>query len=687
MAAFGATKLLPTIAGSHTDYPARFTHHDFATGAIDGGANSIDNGGGNLRVYEDDTKAVQLSLQVVKFVTGGTPDCEIYVKNLTAETSATVYFEADEVATTQPAVDAAFGSESVWSLATISARLNESSGSTATDSKGNRDGTYAGNLPTVGANFGQDFDGVGDYVNFGNSSLQMASGFTFSAKVNKDQSIVNQIFTSDSQVTASQRYWQWRIDADGKVRMIVWNSSGGIITNSTGTATLSNFTTYLLHFDFDGSNYRTYVDGAVDQTVVSAVTPRELAGTEPAMLGATRVGSPQEEMNGEIGDLVIYSNGACRSADWIATDADNQLATGAWGTVGAWEEQDAGGNTITANQTEAGDTQTAALTVPAQINASQSEAGDAQSADINAIAQISTNQQEDGDTQTASIVGVVQSNITANQSEAGDGQSAALSNIIQISATQNEDGDTQDANLSNVAQVSSNQNEAGDTQLAALTGVLTSSITAVQQEDGDVQSADLSNIIQLFSNQNEGGDTQSASIVGEIIVVISADQLEGGDTQTANLSNVIQLFSNQNEAGDIQKARIGGADGFETALQKAIYATLSDALTYDIYDEAPQGSSFPYITIGEANHAEWDTDTTLGNRVSLVIHSWSRYRGRKEIKEMQGEIYAALNRSDLDIIGYHFVTCDFVNSQSFIDTDGKTRHGTQAFNVLMDSKQ
>lgn len=124
---------------------------------------------------------------------------------------------------------------------------------------------------------------------------------------------------------------------------------------------------------------------------------------------------------------------------------------------------------------------------------------------------------------------------------------------------------------------------------------------------------------------------------------------------------------------------------FETVVQKAIYAKLSADTSYAVYDDVPQETSaFPYITIGEDNHTFADTDTELMNRVSITVNTWSRYRGRKEIKEMQAEVYNALHRANLVEAGYNFVTITQESSISFLDADGITRHGVQTFNLLIE---
>ncbi len=134
---------------------------------------------------------------------------------------------------------------------------------------------------------------------------------------------------------------------------------------------------------------------------------------------------------------------------------------------------------------------------------------------------------------------------------------------------------------------------------------------------------------------------------------------------------------------------------FETVVQKAIYSKLTSdsALMADIvgvYDEVQQPnssgneSSFPYVVIGEDTHTTADTDTELMNNVSITVHTWSRFSGRSETKKIQGLIYDALHRANLLESGYKFINIAQVTSESFLDSDGHTRHGVQTFNLMIE---
>ena len=128
---------------------------------------------------------------------------------------------------------------------------------------------------------------------------------------------------------------------------------------------------------------------------------------------------------------------------------------------------------------------------------------------------------------------------------------------------------------------------------------------------------------------------------------------------------------------------------YENAIQSSIYNALKGDSTLlasvtGVYDDVPQsldpgkGKDFPYVTIGEATHVEWDTDTELGTEATITIHTWSRARGRKEVKEIQG------HRASLIVLGYNLVGIDWIQSDSFMDTDGLTRHGVQTFRITIE---
>jgi hypothetical protein len=122
---------------------------------------------------------------------------------------------------------------------------------------------------------------------------------------------------------------------------------------------------------------------------------------------------------------------------------------------------------------------------------------------------------------------------------------------------------------------------------------------------------------------------------------------------------------------------------FEAALQQAIF----DALTAypgmpAVYDDVPTNAEYPYVALGEDTHIPFDTDDSLGAESTLTIHVWSRYRGKKEAKDIQALVYAALTRQALYVEDHDLITIEFEYSDVTLDPDGITRHGVQRLRSL-----
>ena len=119
-------------------------------------------------------------------------------------------------------------------------------------------------------------------------------------------------------------------------------------------------------------------------------------------------------------------------------------------------------------------------------------------------------------------------------------------------------------------------------------------------------------------------------------------------------------------------------------LQKTIFDALDgdstlQSLVTDVFDFVPENTAFPYVKIGEETSVDNGTKTLQGNEHTLVIHTFSRYRGSKETKEIMSRIYALLHESDLTISGASLVNLRFEFSDVIKENDGLTTHGIQRF--------
>ena len=123
-------------------------------------------------------------------------------------------------------------------------------------------------------------------------------------------------------------------------------------------------------------------------------------------------------------------------------------------------------------------------------------------------------------------------------------------------------------------------------------------------------------------------------------------------------------------------------------LQKSIFnaldgdSTLQNLVT-DVYDFVPENTAFPYVKVGEETSIDNGTKTLQGNEHTLVIHTFSRYRGSKEVKEIMSRIYALLHESSLSVTGASLVNLRFEFSDVIKENDGLTSHGLQRFRAIV----
>jgi len=111
-------------------------------------------------------------------------------------------------------------------------------------------------------------------------------------------------------------------------------------------------------------------------------------------------------------------------------------------------------------------------------------------------------------------------------------------------------------------------------------------------------------------------------------------------------------------------------------------STLQSKVT-DVYDFVPENTAFPYVKLGEDTAIDNGTKTLQGNEHTLVVHTFSRYRGSKEIKDIMARIYTLLHESSLTVSGASLVNLRFEFSDVLKENDGLTTHGLQRFRATV----
>ena len=127
------------------------------------------------------------------------------------------------------------------------------------------------------------------------------------------------------------------------------------------------------------------------------------------------------------------------------------------------------------------------------------------------------------------------------------------------------------------------------------------------------------------------------------------------------------------------------------ALQERIYSTLNGdstlgALITGIFDGVPDGQALPIVVIGEQTSNDNGSKTLDGRDYIFNVDVFSDYRGMKEIKNIQKEIYRLLHESSLSVSGASFVDCRCEFTTDILEDDCITRHGVMRFRAfVMDS--
>ncbi|GED03065.1 DUF3168 domain-containing protein [Bacillus atrophaeus] len=115
-------------------------------------------------------------------------------------------------------------------------------------------------------------------------------------------------------------------------------------------------------------------------------------------------------------------------------------------------------------------------------------------------------------------------------------------------------------------------------------------------------------------------------------------------------------------------------------LQAAIFERLStdeelNVRVTGVFDAVSKDQQKPYVTMGDDDVAPFETKTSNGEEINVVLHCWSDYNGKKEAQQVLSLMLQALTNKPLEIEG--FSLCRFVmrGMQVITDIDGYTRHG------------
>ena len=116
----------------------------------------------------------------------------------------------------------------------------------------------------------------------------------------------------------------------------------------------------------------------------------------------------------------------------------------------------------------------------------------------------------------------------------------------------------------------------------------------------------------------------------------------------------------------------------------AIYNRLTGdtALNNDVtgvYDHVPEGTTFPYVTIGTVTVSRWGAHDRFGARSTVTLHAWSTVLGRQETTTIVGHLMRLFDHQPLVIDGHSTVAVRHEQTITMRETDPDVRHAAVRF--------
>lgn len=114
-------------------------------------------------------------------------------------------------------------------------------------------------------------------------------------------------------------------------------------------------------------------------------------------------------------------------------------------------------------------------------------------------------------------------------------------------------------------------------------------------------------------------------------------------------------------------------------LQKGIFNNLTSdpsltAKVSGVFDSVEEDQAFPYVTIGEPSMLPFETKQKFGEELSIVIHAWSTYAGKKECYEIMNLCLSALS-TRLTLNGFKVNKVNIDTMRVIDDADPRIKHG------------
>lgn len=115
------------------------------------------------------------------------------------------------------------------------------------------------------------------------------------------------------------------------------------------------------------------------------------------------------------------------------------------------------------------------------------------------------------------------------------------------------------------------------------------------------------------------------------------------------------------------------------AADTAVQAMLGSPVR--LYDHAPPQTAYPFVRYGDQRAEALDTKDLTGLSITFNLECYSRYRGRKELRQVEEAVYAALHNQTLTVANGIFCQCQFATAEQTLESDGLTYRSRLRFRI------
>jgi hypothetical protein len=101
-----------------------------------------------------------------------------------------------------------------------------------------------------------------------------------------------------------------------------------------------------------------------------------------------------------------------------------------------------------------------------------------------------------------------------------------------------------------------------------------------------------------------------------------------------------------------------------------------------LFDHAPPATAYPFVRYGDQRAEAARTREPSELAIAFTLETYSRYRGRTELRQIEEAIVTALHNTTITVDDGTVAHCQFLQSDQDIEPDGLTYRGALRFRIV-----